>query len=313
MPVGLTSSVRDHVGPVFLSLLRGRTSDMLSRLRIVMSMYSFHRTKCSKFIFLLVTAISLPGSARSSTYTQVDTRRPTGPQDCDPTVETLADDSLAYQWVVDHCEGTYVKQISETPFVVASFTRAIEDFRDLPPSHFLIQWPLVANDSVHLRAEGFDEGNPYRMDATQPVTSRSWTWNTDMLRDAGVFVGNLGFLATMNVRFSDSIATVVLPLRVTGENQPTLCGYQLTVIPPFEEVEQVSVSMARVDASGEIGTLAESQLNWTIFDEVIPVPARGFSTRGTYYVRVVALDPDGTPAHVEVLVHHDGGDESDCN
>ncbi len=170
----------------------------------------------------------------------------------------------------DRCEGVYAKPVSSTSLSVVSVTAAFGDYKvdsveplsiswvpphqqASPPADACGQAATVASRDVHLRAQSLQPRVYYRMDTIRPPGDAAFTWPKDTLGALAIPRSALGVLGWTTRLVGGFERPVYLPLRVRQDpasSPEPATEYRVLVI-PGRELEEVYVTLARLDAAGE--------------------------------------------------------------
>jgi hypothetical protein len=181
---------------------------------------------------------------------------------CDARIVSLAGGGQPYASRGDRCEGTYKQEIGAGLFL-RSIYQSFGNF-DLTTSRepFVIEWSPPPGRNVTIRADGWVGDEPYRMDASPSPASRSFTWQTRVLR--ALSAGSLQPLTRRELgvqAWADSSGVpLYLPIRIWQRERPNPCGPVKVVLWAMSRPDSVFVDVAAVDSAGAAQSLGRREL-----------------------------------------------------
>ena len=241
---------------------------------------------------------------------------PADAQHCDPDVPVSSNYALRYdqrgspEENSDRCEGLFVQEVSSRPLEVASFTRVFETYEPASDDHLTVTWEAPSALPAHLQGLALRHNLYYRMDTTRPAESTSFRWDTVILANFNISRNDLGVIGWVE----RDERKVYLPLQVTrGSTAPRSDRYRL-VLMPGQELQEVYVSLATVDDSGNppifLPEYDGRALDYGYYPAQQPIdvdiPLAILPRAGMYYVEVVARFEGGGSSTQEFWFYHSG-------
>lgn len=171
---------------------------------------------------------------------------------CDPGLPTAPQDPLAYRERADRCEGRYVREVSGSPLVVASFAEPLPAVGSLATAAIELAWSAPAaavagaGAEVRLRAQSLRRRVYYRMDAVRPAVPAVYRWPRDVAAALVPKADDLGIVASAAWTAQREL---LLPVRLAGARADR---YELMLI-PGTEWRELRYTLSRVDAAGQAG------------------------------------------------------------
>jgi hypothetical protein len=211
---------------------------------------------------------------------------------CDARILSLAGGGQPYASQGDRCEGTYKLPVGAGLYL-RSIYQAFDSF-DLATSRapLTIEWSSPPGRTIVVRADGWVGGEPYRMDATPPTGSQSFTWQTRVLRALSSGSREPVTRRELGVRaWADSAgSTLFMPVRIWQGARPTTCGPINMVLWAMSRPDSVFVDVSAVDPGGAAHSLGHRELGRQ------PYPLNGplsfqvpeIKTPGIYRIKVTA-------------------------
>jgi hypothetical protein len=236
---------------------------------------------------------------------------------CDPAIErTSKGGALGYQSRGEHCEGMYATDVAATMIWVASLTVAFDEYDLKSTDPLEVKWSAPQGKAMHVRAHGIKRDLYYRMDAPRAAGSSSWQWPTDVLAAQGIERGDIGVLAWVDENVGGVEYELFVPLAVTrpGAIQASsgTGSYEMVVVPNVR-LEEVYVSLARVDGAGvrPNGDYIKKQepLGQRVYATQRPIKIQlsGFTEPGVYLVEITATRADGRSVTMDPMwIYHPG-------
>jgi hypothetical protein len=181
---------------------------------------------------------------------------------CDKQILSLAGGGQPYASRGDRCEGTYKLEIGAGLFL-RSIYQSFGDF-DLTTTRepLVIEWSPPPGHNITVRANGWVGDEPYRMDALPPSGSRSFTWQTRVLR--ALSAGSLQPLTRRELgvqAWADSSgAPLYLPVRIWQRERPNPCGPVKVVLWAMSRPDSVFVDVGAMGPAGSARSLGRREL-----------------------------------------------------
>jgi hypothetical protein len=236
---------------------------------------------------------------------------------CDAAIERTAKrGSLGYQSRGEHCEGMYNTDVAATMMWVASLT-ALFDAYDLDSTEpLVVSWTAPAGKTTHLRAHGIKRDIYYRMDAPREAGQGGWKWPTDVLAAQGIERDDIGVLGWVSENAGGVEHELFVPLSVAqGSSIRASSGtgtYEMVVVPNVR-LQEVYVSLARVDAAGQRpqGDYIKKQepLGQRVYATQRPIRIQlsDFTEPGIYLLEITATRADGRSVTMDPMwIYHAG-------
>jgi hypothetical protein len=181
---------------------------------------------------------------------------------CDPRILSLAGGGDPYARREDRCEGTYRQQVGAGLYLRSVYQSFGTFNLDTTRDPLVIEWSPPPGRAVAVRADGWVGGEPYRMDAAPPPGSRSFTWQTRVLR--ALSAGSrqpltAGELAVQAWADSGGIP-LYMPVRVWQHTPPNPCGPINLVFWAMSRPDSVYVDVGVVDSAAAVHSLGKREL-----------------------------------------------------
>jgi hypothetical protein len=238
------------------------------------------------------------------------------PTPCDPNLHAAPDHPYGYRIHGDRCEGVYAKTVSSTTLRVVSITAAFADFTPAGKDPLRIAWALphdqtesAAPEEIHLRAQSVQPRVYFRMDTVRPQGASVYDWPKNMLDALDIGRSGLGLLVWTTRAVGGVQRIVYLPLRAgPSAHKPTDpdTRYRLLVI-PGRELEEVYLSVARLDANGQPLTwiVRGNPLRYGYYpaERAIQVPLPFPGAPGSYRLELTATMRGGGTTATELWLY----------
>jgi hypothetical protein len=229
---------------------------------------------------------------------------------CDPNLKEPSNDPYGYRirgTKRDRCEGIFIREVANTPLLVASLTESFEDFDPSAGGDLVVEWRAPGDANVHLRAYTLKHRVYYRMDSLLPARSNSYVWQPGLLSALNLRKQDLGVVAWISQLVGKTKRDVYLPLRIRQRNAAKSQGYQLLLL-PGAELSEVFVSLAPVKSDGEPGAFIRNgqKLGYGYYpaDRGIPVEINDLNTPGVYYLKIGAELRAGGSSTTQLWFYH---------
>lgn len=230
---------------------------------------------------------------------------------CDPYLKESSNDPYGYRLrgvKRDRCEGIYIREVANTPLLVASLTEWFEDFDPSTGADLVVEWRAPAGADIHLRAYTLKHRVYYRMDSLRPANSNSYVWQPSLLSTLDLRKKDLGMVAWASQQVGKTKRDVYLPLRIRQRTEAgTAQGYQLLLL-PGGELSEVFVSMAPVKPDGEpaapIRNAQKLGYGYYPADRGIPINITELKTPGIYYLKIGAELRTGGSSTTQIWFYH---------
>ncbi len=241
---------------------------------------------------------------------------PADAQHCDPDVPVSSNYALRYdqrgspEENSDRCEGLFVQEVSSRPLEVASFTWVFETYEPVSEDHLTVTWEAPNALRAHLQGLALRPHLYYRMDTTRPAESTSFRWDAVILAKFNISRNDLGVIGWVE----RDERKVYLPLRITRGPTATPSDRYRLVLMPGQELQEVYVSIATVDDSGNPQTFFPDYHGKTLDYGYYPaqqpidldIPLALLPQAGRYYVEVVARFTRGGSTSTDFWFYHPG-------
>jgi hypothetical protein len=226
---------------------------------------------------------------------------------CDPNLHQISDNPLGYKLRGDRCEGIYIQPVSSSSLLLASFTSLFENFDANGVERLSVNWLSPAKTPVRLRAYGLREKLYYQMDTVIPSDKTAYLWPATVLNSLHLSKQDVGVVGFTNFPVGGQDRTVYLPLRISDKSQKTAPGYQIVVI-PGEELKEVFLSLAKIEADGQPHTFSISDrplhLGYYPAERGIFIDIPDPGQPGIYYVEIGATSKYGNPLSKQIWFYH---------
>lgn len=244
---------------------------------------------------------------------------PASAQHCDPDVPVSSNYALRYhqrgspEENSDRCEGLFVQEVSSRPLEVASFTWVFETYEPVSDDHLTVTWETPNALRAHLQGLALRHNLYYRMDTTRPADSTSFRWDTVILANFNISRNDLGVIGWVE----RDERKVYLPLRITRGPTATRSDQYRLVLMPGQELQEVYVSIATVDSTGNPASFLPEYdgkaLDYGYYPAQQPIdldlPLALLPQAGMYYVEVVARFKRGGSTATDFWFYHPGSKE----
>lgn len=236
------------------------------------------------------------------------------PGHCDPQLAPPAGNPYGYRLRGERCEGVYVRQLSNSALVLASFTLLFEDFDAAHSEDLLVQWKAPSSAEVRVRARTLDRRLHYRMDAIRQKGTASFRWPAGLLYALQIQQGNLGVLVWVPSDASPIRRELYLPVRVFQKQGQLPRGSLQLVLLPSLELSEVYVSLASVNNDGGASRMIRDgeALRYGYYPAdrsiVFSVPAP--PSAGIFYLEIAASLKSGGSVTLPVWFYHSQTEEA---
>jgi hypothetical protein len=253
---------------------------------------------CLSLTLLLGFAPACPAAAAQGGTSQ---------DSCDPNLHQISDNPLGYKLRGDRCEGIYIQPVSSSSLLLASFTSLFENFDANGVERISVNWLSPAKTPVRLRAYGLREKLYYQMDTVVSSDKTAYLWPATVLNSLHLSKQDVGVVGFTNFPIGGQDRTVYLPLRISEKSQKTAPRYQIVVI-PGEELKEVFLSLAKVEADGQPHTFSISDrplhLGYYPAERGIFIDIPDPGQPGIYYVEIGATSKYGNPLSKQIWFYH---------
>lgn len=227
---------------------------------------------------------------------------------CDSSLIKLSYGPSGYQNRGDRCEGIYIKEVSSSTLMIASFTESFEQFNLTSDKPLLIEWSKSpANSTIHLRAEGIKRKLYYRMDTYSAPGSTSYSWPTSFIASQNITKNDVGIVGTFQHKINQQQRDIYIPLRISQNTRPAKTGNYEIILFPGTELKDVYISLATVDANGQTGTFIKNgeKLGSSYYpaERGIEIPV-SVSNTGIYYMEIAAVLRNGGSDELKLWFYH---------
>lgn len=211
---------------------------------------------------------------------------------CDSGILSLAGGGQPYANRGDRCEGTYRQPVGAGLYL-RSIYQSFGDF-DLTTSRepLIVEWSPLPGRRISLLADGWVGGEPYRMDASPASDSRSFTWQTRVLRALSAGSRQPLERDRLAVRaWTDSSGVpIFMPVRIWQHRRPEPCGPVKLVLWAMTRPESVYVEVGAVDSVGAAPAGVARELGRQPYpiDGPLTFPLPEIQGPGIYRVRLSA-------------------------
>lgn len=230
---------------------------------------------------------------------------------CDPFLAQLSDNPLGYRMRGDRCEGIYIKEVSSTTLLVASFIESSGDIDFKSDKALQVEWNRVPNNNaVRLRSLGLRRRLYYRMDTVRPPGSISYSWPSDVLTALDLQMNDIGIVGLTHCSVGKSEREVYVPLRIRQPVDAKRSSSYRLVLLAGVELAEVFITLAPVDTDGSLLDFLKNGIalkyGYYPAERGIEIPISGLKSPGIYYLEVgVTLRGGGTSA-VDLWFLHAG-------
>jgi hypothetical protein len=228
---------------------------------------------------------------------------------CDPSLAQLKDTPLGYRERGDRCEGLYIREVSSTTLLIASFTESYQEYNPSSGKPLQLEWDSVPGSrSVHLRAQGLKRRLYYRMDTVQSPGRASYVWPSSILASLSILKNDLGVVGWTRVSVGEAVRDVYIPLRISQEAKAIRSGgYKLRLLPGVELTE-IFISLAPIGASGRPKTFMRDgeELGYGYYpaERGLEIPISGLKEPGIYYMEIGAKLRSGGTSTAQLWFYH---------
>jgi len=174
------------------------------------------------------------------------------PAHCDADLNPGTSNPLRYRLRGERCEGIYIQDVAATVLRLVSFTESYEPFDAGDGRPLVLEWAAPPSGTIHLRAQSLRHRLYYRMDSIRSERSISFEWPLDVVSVLKLQKNELGILAWSTRRIGSTDRLVYEPLRVR-QREPAKSGPYRMVVVPGVQVEELTLSVAAVGVTGELG------------------------------------------------------------
>lgn len=216
---------------------------------------------------------------------------------CALAVDHRPQDTLAYKWQGDRCEGRYVGRLSGEAIAVVSFTSAFHDFDLRSASPLTVEWEAPQGAETHLRGRALGPKVYYQMDTVRPAGDTMFRWPVDILGGVGIHRADLGVVGYYRGRIGNTDREILVPLKISqGAADTEDTGYELLVRPGVQ-LHEVYVSVAPVGDDGSVGNFLRDEepleLGFYPAERAFPVTLPELPQPGVHYL-AIAAEPVGS-------------------
>jgi hypothetical protein len=138
---------------------------------------------------------------------------------CDPGPNPAGGSEVAYTNRGDRCEGIYVQEVSGGALEIVSLTENSRSYKFTSDNPLLLEWPMVGDSEIQVRASSLKRKLYYRMDTLRPPKITTYNWPSDILGRLDLSRAELGMLAWTETEYPVAGVKhrIYLPLRVTKQ------------------------------------------------------------------------------------------------
>ncbi|MEJ7737669.1 MAG: hypothetical protein WKF97_09605 [Chitinophagaceae bacterium] len=170
---------------------------------------------------------------------------------CDPSLTLITENALAYRDRGDRCEGIYIKQVSSTPLLVASFNEHFDEYDVNSGKALKIEWDRPPNNkAIHVRTQSIKYGLHYRMDTYRPSGQTAYMWPSDILASMKILKKDIGVVGITQLLIGQKQRDVYLPLRISKEGKVPRTGKYTLLLLPGVELSEIYITVASVGTDG---------------------------------------------------------------
>ncbi len=220
---------------------------------------------------------------------------------CDPKLESRSKGFLhGYKKRGDRCEGIYGQEIDNRTLEIRSFTKGSLNY-DLKSTKFLsLKWakPPFGNE-LKIEGKSLLRKLYYKMDTQQSISSKVYTWPTNLLSRLNITESQVGWTAKTTSEVNGKFMDIYIPIMIDS-NQNTVISekYELVIFPGVE-LREVYISVVAIEFSSdfekEIITNKKLERKKFFAKQVINIPITGIKESGLYRVDIdVAREFGGT-------------------
>ena len=226
---------------------------------------------------------------------------------CDADLNSAASNPLGYRLRGNRCEGVYIQEVAATILRLVSLTESFEAFEPTRDRPLIVEWTPLGSQPLHLRAQSLRNRLYYRMDSERPAHSASFEWPLDLVAALGLTRNDLGVLAWTVRRLGSAELLVHIPVRIRQRTTPAPEAYRMVLVPGVQ-VEELFLSVARVDADGQPGPYSIDKmpigLGYYPAGRAVVVPLRIPSVAGVYRIDVGATLTQGGVSAIRAYLAH---------
>src|SRR5262245_17114072 len=226
---------------------------------------------------------------------------------CDADLNPASSNPLGYRLRGDRCERVYIQEVAATVLRLVSLTESFETFEPTRDRPLIVEWTPPSNQPLHLRAQSLKSRLYYRMDSERPAGSASFEWPLDLVAALGLTRNDLGVLAWTARRLGSAERLVHIPVRIRQRTTPAPEPYRMVLVPGVQ-VEELFLSVARVDANGQPGPYSIDKmpvgLGYYPAGRAVVVPLRIPSIAGVYRIDVGATLTQGGVSAITAYFAH---------
>ena len=174
-------------------------------------------------------------------------------QNCDPGLQAAGGTEVAYRPRGDRCEGLYVQEVAGGTLQIVSLTASFKTYKFEKDKPLLLEWPVVGDAQVQVRASSLKRKLYYRMDMLRSQKPPGYTWPSDVLSRLQLGRDEIGLLAWTDQPVAGGKRRTYLPLRVTPQGSPTPPDVESYTVVLMSSVglQAVYVTLCPVDSDGK--------------------------------------------------------------
>jgi hypothetical protein len=226
---------------------------------------------------------------------------------CDADLQAPPTNPLGYRLRGDRCEGIYFQEVGATVLRLVSFTQSYENFDPTIGRPLVLEWTPLTNQELHVRAQSLKNRVYYRMDSDRPAGTASFDWPLDLLQTLRLEKNDLGIVAWTVRPLGGKDRMVHVPLRIRQRSAIAPGPYRLVLMPGVQ-VEELFISMAAAEPSGESGaSLIDKQplgFGYYPAGRAIVVPLPVSAATGVYRVSIGATLTQGGASAMTLYFSH---------
>lgn len=176
---------------------------------------------------------------------------------CDPLIPISRDTNyvIGYKPRGNRCEGIYPDQKSGSSdiFVVSLAAMALSTALSNIDTLY-IRWPEApARDVLKIRALSLRDGLNYRLDSTQPLARKIFEWPSEILKQVGLQLNEVGLLGSSDVMINNSKRRVYIPTILSDQPKAGEIQSLELVLRTNIDLSDVYWSYAPFKSGGRIG------------------------------------------------------------
>jgi hypothetical protein len=229
---------------------------------------------------------------------------------CDPDLDQSATDQLGYRLRGDRCEGRYIQEVGSTILFPVSLTKFFEDYDLNSGEDLIVEWTVLTDQTVHLRAQSLKYRCYYRMDTIRPPGDTSYRWPTGILAALEMLRKNVGVVGWTSYPVGGTDQDVYLPLQIGQEGNASQSRTYRVVLWPGRELAEVFISLAPVKADGSLGTFIKKgeplEYGYYPAEQGIEFEISDLETAGVYYLKISTTLSEGGSEVIEHWFYHAG-------